>query len=40
MVISRFLIRVSSQGDGQENVAMLGATAAVVKGPLLQPLRP
>ena len=29
-----------SQGDGQENVRMLGATASVLKGPLLQPLRP
>jgi len=27
-------------GDGQENVRMLGASAAIVKGPLLQPLRP
>ena len=40
MVISRLLICVSSQGDGQENVTMLSATATVVKGPLLQPLRP
>ena len=30
----------SSQGDGQETVGMLSATASVVKGPLLQPLRP
>ena len=29
-----------SQGDGQENVAMLAASATVAKGPLLQPLRP
>ena len=29
-----------SQGDGQENVRMLDASATVVKGPLLQPLRP
>jgi aryl-alcohol dehydrogenase-like predicted oxidoreductase len=27
-------------GDGQENVGMLNAAAVIVKGPLLQPLRP
>jgi len=27
-------------GDGQENVSMISAAAAVVKGPVLQPLRP
>jgi len=27
-------------GDGRENVRMLGASAAIVKGPVLQPLRP
>ena len=44
MVVSRILIfcDFSSQGDGQENVGLLAATSCskVIKGPLLQPLRP
>ena len=42
MVVSRILIfcDFSSQGDGQENVGLLAASAKVIKGPLLQALRP
>jgi Aldo/keto reductase family len=42
MAISRIFLKIvfSSQGDGKETVTMLGASASVVKGPLLQPLRP
>jgi hypothetical protein len=40
LLFFRNFICVSSQGDGQQTVGMLGATATVVKGPLLQPLRP
>ena len=31
---------LSSQGDGQEYPSMLNTSTTVIKGPLLQPLRP
>ena len=35
-----FLNCVSSQGNGLQNPGMVNASATVIKGPLLQPLRP